>query len=45
MAPGISDVWQRIASHAGETFTTVTGLEFTYEVLGNYLRTIGNAVQ
>ncbi len=41
----IDEVWQRIALHAGETFHTVTGLDFTYEVPGNYLlvsRTIRN---
>lgn len=38
-------VWERIARHAGETFHTITGLPFTYEVPGNYLlvsRTIRN---
>lgn len=34
----IDRVWLRIAGHAGETFRTVSGLEFTYEVPGNYLR-------
>lgn len=31
-------VWRRISRHAGEAFRTITGLEFTYEVPGNYLR-------
>lgn len=34
----IDRVWHRIAGHAGQTFRTVSGLEFTYEVPGNYLR-------
>lgn len=44
-APDIETVWARIADHAGQTFRTITGLEFTYEVPGNYLlvsRTIRN---
>lgn len=44
----IGTVWARIADHAGQTFRTVTGLEFTYEVPGNYLlvsRTIRNLSQ
>jgi hypothetical protein len=32
------DVWTRIESHAGQTFNTATGLPFTYQVLGNYLK-------
>lgn len=28
-------VWDRIAAHAGQTFHTVTGLPFTYEVKGD----------
>ncbi|HEU5269004.1 MAG TPA: hypothetical protein VFU36_03700 [Jatrophihabitans sp.] len=38
-------VWERIRRHAGEVFTTVTGLTFTYEVPGNFLlvdRTVRN---
>lgn len=31
-------VWPRIVQSAGETFTTVTGLEFTYRAPGNYLK-------
>lgn len=31
-------VWARIAAHAGETFRTVSGFEFTYRVPGNYVR-------
>jgi len=38
MAAGIDSVWARIAQHAGQEFHTVTGLPFTYEVPGNYLR-------
>ena len=34
----IETVWDRIRAHAGETFHTKTGLPFTYEVPGNYLR-------
>ncbi|TDO34736.1 hypothetical protein EV643_12696 [Kribbella sp. VKM Ac-2527] len=32
------DVWDRVERCAGQTFTTATGLEFTYRVPGNYLR-------
>ncbi len=32
------DVWRRIQRQAGETFHTITGLPFTYTVLGDYLR-------
>lgn len=31
-------VWDRIRRHAGETFTTKTGLDFHYEVPGAYIR-------
>jgi hypothetical protein len=31
-------VWARIQAHAGQQFRTVTGLPFTYQVPGNYLR-------
>lgn len=34
----IDAVWPRIVQRAGETFTTATGLEFTYRVPGQYLR-------
>lgn len=34
----VEGVWARIQTHAGEEFRTVTGLPFTYEVPGNYLR-------
>ncbi len=27
-------IWSRIVAHAGETFHTITGLEFTYVVRG-----------
>lgn len=35
----IDVVWERIRRNAGQNFKTVTGLPFTYEVPGNYLRT------
>lgn len=38
MASTIADVWPRIVAHAGEEFSTVTGLHFAYDVPGNYLR-------
>ncbi len=31
-------VWARVEKHAGETFRTVRGLEFTYRVPGKFLR-------
>lgn len=34
----IDVVWERIQRHAGSVFQTVTGLPFTYEVPGRYLR-------
>jgi len=34
----IDKVWSRIKSHEGETFTTKTGLEFSYSVSGEVLR-------
>ena len=34
----IDRVWPRIVRHAGQTFTTATGLEFTYRVPGKFLR-------
>lgn len=34
----IETVWARIKAHAGEEFRTITGLPFTYQVPGNYLR-------
>lgn len=34
----IDAVWVRILRHTGQQFRTVTGLSFTYEVPGNYLR-------
>lgn len=34
----IDAVWARIERHAGQTFETSTGLRFTYEVPGRYLR-------
>ena len=32
------DVWARIERYAGQTFTTATGLPFTYRVPGDYLK-------
>jgi hypothetical protein len=32
------DVWARIERHADQTFTTATGLPFTYRVPGDYLK-------
>jgi hypothetical protein len=43
--PDIEGVWERIRQHAGEGFTTISGLSFTYTVPGNYLlvdRTVRN---
>lgn len=34
----INDIWGRIERHAGEPFTTIRGLDFTYSVPGNYIR-------
>jgi hypothetical protein len=34
----IDAVWERIERHAGQAFETSTGLSFTYEVPGRYLR-------
>jgi hypothetical protein len=34
----IERVWERIRRHAGSEFRTVTGLPFTYEVPGQFLR-------
>jgi hypothetical protein len=34
----VDEVWARIRAHAGQEFHTATGLPFTYEVPGNYLR-------
>ena len=28
------DIWDKVKLHQGETFQTVKGLEFTYEVIG-----------
>jgi hypothetical protein len=36
--PSFDDVWDRIGRCAGQTFSTATGLPFTYRVPGNYLR-------
>jgi hypothetical protein len=35
--PDIGEVWNRIKAHAGATFTTRTGKEFTYAVDGDQL--------
>jgi hypothetical protein len=34
----IDVVWDRITRYAGDEFHTITGLPFTYQVPGNYLR-------
>ena len=34
----IEAVWRRIERHAGQTFKTITGLEFTFRVPGRFLR-------
>jgi len=31
-----ADTWNRIVAHAGQTFRTKTGLEFTYKIDGAY---------
>ena len=36
------DVWDRIRRCAGQTFSTATGLPFTYRVPGEYLRIEGH---
>lgn len=35
----IDAIWERIRRNARQEFKTVTGLPFTYEVPGNYVRT------
>jgi hypothetical protein len=32
------DIWAQIEAHAGQRFTTATGLPFTYRVAGNSLK-------
>jgi hypothetical protein len=39
MTPSIGTVWQRIKVHEGEAFSTITGMRFTYSVVGDVLRT------
>ena len=34
----IKQVWKNIKAHEGETFYTVRGYEFTYQVSGNAIR-------
>lgn len=34
----LEDVWARIERHAGQTFSTATGLPFTYRAPGDYLK-------
>ncbi|MGW5365981.1 hypothetical protein [Actinopolymorpha pittospori] len=34
----IATIWERIQQHAGAEFRTVTGLPFSYQVPGQYLR-------
>lgn len=33
-----NDIWDRIRRSAGQTFSTATGLPFTYRVPGEYLK-------
>lgn len=33
------NLWTKIKEHEGEIFQTVTGIEFTYVVRGNYIQT------
>ena len=35
----MNDFWNLIQANEGNTFKTVTGLEFTYKVIGNYIIT------
>jgi hypothetical protein len=37
----VDGVWARIRTCEGQQFRTVTGIAFTYEVPGNYLRVTG----
>jgi hypothetical protein len=37
----VDDVWARIQTYAEQEFRTITGISFTYEVPGNYLRVHG----
>jgi hypothetical protein len=39
------DVWTRIERRAGQTFTTATGLPFTYCVPGEYLKVSRNGLE
>lgn len=34
----INSIWENIIRHEGDVFYTVTGLEFTYEVIGNAIQ-------
>ena len=29
------EIWERIVTHTGEDFQTITGLEFTYRIVGD----------
>jgi hypothetical protein len=33
--PSFNEIWDRIVKYSGETFITITGLEFTYEIKNN----------
>jgi hypothetical protein len=35
--PSIIEVWPRIKKHEGDTFKTITGLEFSYSIDGNII--------
>lgn len=44
-AQAIGEAWARIERHAGESFQTKTGLVFSYEMPGNYLRVVSNGAR
>ena len=33
------EIWDRIISNQGKIFYTITGLEFSYKIIGSYLKT------
>lgn len=41
----VVDVWARIEWHSGETFHAKSGLPFTYEIAGIYLRVVRNGAR
>lgn len=38
-------LWERIRRHAGEAFTTKTGMSFSYRVPGNHVRVSRNGAE